>query len=102
LSEGWRDRALDQLKLAMSQADQLGVPELIVDVGQAYVQALLAAGKLEDAASISGKLSTWSQFDWRAAWAQASVYRALGQAAYAEPYLDKAKELAGDRVLPGE
>jgi DNA-binding winged helix-turn-helix (wHTH) protein/tetratricopeptide (TPR) repeat protein len=102
LSEGRRDRALDQLKLAMSQADQLGVPELIVDVGQAYVQALLAAGKLEDAASISGKLSTWSQFDWRAAWAQASVYRALGQAAYAEPYLDKAKELAGDRVLPGE
>ncbi|HUB92049.1 MAG TPA: hypothetical protein VMA74_20165, partial [Dyella sp.] len=101
-SEGQRDRALDQLKLAMSKADAFGVPEYIVDVGQAYAQALLIAGKVEEAASVSGKLSPWGQSDWRAAWTQACVYRALGQAAYAEPYLSKARELAGDRVLPAD
>jgi Flp pilus assembly protein TadD len=101
-NEGRRDQALNQLKLAMSKADAYGVPELIVDVAQAYTQALLAAGKVEDAASVSGKLSTWSQLDWRAAWAQACVYRALGQMPYAEQYQNKARELAGDRVLPAD
>lgn len=101
-SEGRHDQALDQLKLAMSKADAYGVPELIVDVAQAYTQALLGAGKVEDAASVSGKLSAWSQLDWRAAWAQACVYRALGQMTYAEQYQNKARELAGDRVLPAD
>lgn len=101
-NEGRHDQALDQLKLAMNKADAYGVPELIVDVAQAYTQALLDAGKVEDAAAVSGKLSTWSQLDWRAAWVQACVYRALGQVPYAEQYQSKARELAGDRVLPAD
>lgn len=99
-SEGRREHALDQLQLAMSKADAYGVPEFTVDVGQAYAQALLSAGRVEEAASIGGKLSPWSQSDWRAAWIQACVYRALGQMAYAEHYRNKARELAGDRGLP--
>ena len=99
-SEGHHDQALEQLKLAMDKADAWGVPELIVDVGQAYAQALLAAGKVEEASSVGGKLSTWSQLDWRAAWTQACVYHALGQASSSEQYRSKALELAGDRVLP--
>ena len=69
---------------------------------QAYAQALLASGKVEEAASVSGKLSPWSQQDWRAAWTQACVYRALGQTAFARQYRDKAQQLAGDRVLPDD
>jgi DNA-binding winged helix-turn-helix (wHTH) protein/tetratricopeptide (TPR) repeat protein len=98
-SEGRHDQALSQLKLAMSKANELGVPELVVDVGQAYTQALLAAGKVDEAVAVSGQLTTWSQLDWRAAWAQASVYRALGQVSSADHYRQKARELAGDRVL---
>ncbi|GGA37882.1 winged helix-turn-helix domain-containing protein [Dyella nitratireducens] len=101
-SEGHHDQALAQWKLAMSKADEFGVPELIVDIGQAYTQALLAAGNVEEAASVSGKLSTWGQLDWRAAWAQACVYRALGQMAYWEQYRNKARQLAGDRALPAD
>jgi hypothetical protein len=100
--EGRRDQALDQLKLAMSKANEWGVPELIVDVGQAYTQALLAAGKVEEAVAVSGELSTWAQTDWRAAWTQACAYRALGQTSSWERYRQKARELAGDRVLPGD
>jgi DNA-binding winged helix-turn-helix (wHTH) protein/tetratricopeptide (TPR) repeat protein len=101
-SDGRREQALAQLKLAMNKADAYGVPELIVDVAQVYTQALIAAGKMEDAASVSGKLSTWSQVDWRAAWTQACVYRALGQMPYAKQYQSKARQLAGDRVLPAD
>ncbi|GLQ95570.1 hypothetical protein GCM10007901_45260 [Dyella acidisoli] len=99
-SEGRHDQALEQLKLAMDKADAWGVPELIVDAGQAYARALLAAGKVEEASSVGGKLSTWSQLDWRAAWTQACVYHALGQAPSSEQYRSKALALAGDRELP--
>lgn len=99
-NEGRHDQALDELKLAMSKADAFGVPELIVDIGLAYTQTLLATGHVEEAVSASGKLSTWSQVDWRAAWAQACVYRALGQITYWEQYREKARTLAGDRGLP--
>jgi Flp pilus assembly protein TadD len=78
------------------------VPELIVDVGQAYTQSLLAADKVEEAVAVSGELSTWAQLDWRAAWAQACAYRALGQVASWERYRQTARELAGDRVLPAD
>jgi tetratricopeptide (TPR) repeat protein len=101
-SEGRHDQALAQLKLAMSKADELGVPELVVDVGQAYTRALLAAGKVDEAVAVSGQLTTWSQLDWRAAWAQASVYRALGQVSAADQYRQKARELAGDRMLDAD
>lgn len=99
-SEGQREQSLGQLKLAMSKANELGVPELMVDVGQAYTQSLLADGKVEEAVAVSGELSTWAQLDWRAAWAQACAYRALGQVASWERYRQKARELAGDRALP--
>ena len=97
-----REQALDHLKLAMSKANELGVPELIVEVGQTYTQALLGAGKVEEAVAVSGELSNWGQLDWRAAWAQACAYRALGQVASWERYRQKARELAGDRVLPAD
>ena len=101
-NEGQHEQALDHLRLAMSKANELGVPELIVDVGQAYTQSLLAAGKVEEALAVSGELSSWAQLDWRAAWAQACAYRALGQVASWERYRQKARELAGDRVLPAD
>jgi len=99
-AEGHREQALDQLKLAMSKASHLGVPELMVDVGLAYTLALLEDGKVNEATAVSGRLSTWEQLDWRAAWAQACLYRALGSMDAWKQHQRKAAELAGDRVLP--
>ena len=101
-SLGQHDQALSELSVAMNKANELGVPELIVDVGQVYAQALLLAGKVDEAVAVSGQLSAWSQLDWRAAWTQACVYRALGQTPSWAQYRQKARELAGDRVLPGD
>jgi tetratricopeptide (TPR) repeat protein len=101
-SEGHRGEALGELKLALAQSEQLGVPELIVSVGQAYALACLENGSAEQAMAVIGRLSTWDELDWRVAWAQARVYRALGQTSAAENALRKARVLAGDRPLPTE
>jgi DNA-binding winged helix-turn-helix (wHTH) protein/tetratricopeptide (TPR) repeat protein len=99
-SEGHRASALEQLKLAMDQAELLGVPGLIVSVGQGYAIACLETGDTDRAMAIVGRLSTWNGLDWRVAWLEARVYRALGQASAADSALRKAQQLAGDRVLP--
>jgi DNA-binding winged helix-turn-helix (wHTH) protein/tetratricopeptide (TPR) repeat protein len=98
-ANGRPSEAQDQLKLAMNQANRLGVPELKVNVGLAYTLLLLEAGKVDEAAGIGGQLSVWGQQDWRAAWAQACVYRAMGRLESSEQYQRKARELAGDRPL---
>ncbi len=99
-AEGRRETALDLLKQAMNRASRYGVPELIADTGLAYTLALLESGQVSEAFVISGQLSAWGQLDWRVAWAQACVYRAMGQAESWNRYQRKARELAGDRVLP--
>jgi len=96
--EGRRGQALEQLRLAMVKADKLGVPDLIVGVGHAYALALLSAGNVDQAVAISGRLSAWSNADWRAAWVEACTYRALGQAASWEKARVDAQTLAGDRA----
>ena len=99
-AEGRRETALDLLKQAMNRASRYGVPELIADTGLAYTLALLESGQVSEAFVISGQLSAWGQLDWRVAWAQACVYRAMGQTESWNRYQRKARELAGDRVLP--
>lgn len=100
-SEGQHDQALQQLKTAMTAADASGAPEAIVDVGRSYASALLAAGHVDQAVAISGRLSEWAGVDWRAAWVESRVLQALGQGAAADKARSKAQQLAGDRSLPG-
>jgi tetratricopeptide (TPR) repeat protein len=96
---GQREQALDQLKSAMTAADQTGVPELIVDVGHAYAMASLSTGHADQAAAVSGRLSSWNAMDWRAARVEASLLQALGQADAAQKSWATARKLAGDRPI---
>lgn len=97
-SEGQHEQASEQLKLAMALADKIGVPELVVSVGQPYALALLSMGNVDQAVAVSGRLSSWSEQDWRAAWTEACVYQALHQMSTWETYRKKAQSLAGDRA----
>lgn len=99
-NEGQHEQALEQLKLAMAAADKMGVPEVIVDVGQAYALTLLAAGHTDPAVAVSGRLAEWASVDWRAAQVEANVLQALGQGAAAAQAHNTMLRLAGDRVLP--
>jgi tetratricopeptide (TPR) repeat protein len=98
--DGAHDQALAQFKQAVELADKLGVPEVIVSAGKSYALALLAAGQVDQAVAISGRLSSWSQTDWRAAWVEARVYQALGQNDSWQKSHDVAQQLAGDRPVP--
>lgn len=99
-AEGDRKKACEQLGLAMSAAEKLGMPDMIVRVGTAYVLALLDTGNVDQAMAVGGRLSAWSNVDWRAAWAEARVYKALGRTASWEQSRSKAQQLAGDAPLP--
>ncbi|WP_329741424.1 winged helix-turn-helix domain-containing protein [Dyella sp. A6] len=97
---GDRATALDHLKHAMDVAEKMGVPEGIVQVGAPYTLALLATGHVHRAMAVGGVLSAWSATDWRAAWAEACLYGALGHRTAEQQATRRAKRLAGDRSLP--
>jgi DNA-binding winged helix-turn-helix (wHTH) protein/tetratricopeptide (TPR) repeat protein len=99
-AEGHTDAALAHYADALTAAAQRGVPEDLVAVGYAYVPALIAAGRVDEAAAISGRLAPWAERDARAAWVAARTYAALGQGEAAREALARARRLAGERVLP--
>ncbi|MDC8012447.1 winged helix-turn-helix domain-containing protein [Tahibacter soli] len=94
------DAALARYADAMAAAAGRGVPEDVVAVGYAYAPALIAAGRLDEAAAISGRLAPWAERDARAAWVAAGVYAALGQDEAAQTALARARRLAAERTLP--
>ncbi|MBE1161859.1 winged helix-turn-helix domain-containing protein [Dyella acidiphila] len=99
-SSGQHDAALAQMKTAMELAEKFGVPDVVVSTGVPYGLALLAAGKLDQAMAVSGRMSIWSNADWRAAWLEACIYRALGQNDSWNSARARTQQLAGDRPLP--
>lgn len=99
-SEGRREPALHHYADAMASAEHLGVPEWLVAVGYSYAPALIASGQLEQAAVIGGRIGFWADQDMRAAWVQARLHQALGDAKAAQAAQQVAIRLAGERQLP--
>jgi len=96
------DAAIAGYADALARAERLGIPEDIVVVGEPYVEALVDAGQIDRASAISGRLAPWASKDMRAAFAQARVYESLHKADAARDALERARKLAGERLLPGE
>ncbi|MBO9661823.1 winged helix-turn-helix domain-containing protein [Dokdonella sp.] len=96
---GERDDALRRFADAMARATARAIPEEMVRVGLPYVRELLAAGRLDEAASVNGRIAPWAGRDMRAAWSEALVYSALGRAAAAATALERARSLAGERSV---
>ncbi|PZQ14794.1 MAG: hypothetical protein DI564_09840 [Rhodanobacter denitrificans] len=94
------DEALDHYAEALDRAARRAIPEELVAVGQPYVDQLLASGRIEEAVAVNGRIAPWADRDLRAAWSEAAVYRALGQAAPAAAAQARAQRLAGERALP--
>jgi len=94
--------ALAAYGAAMSTATRRGVPAEIVAVGAPYVRALLAAGHIDEAVSVNGRIAPWADRDPRAAAAEASIYKTLKQSTAADAALERARRLAGERLLSAE
>jgi len=100
VAENRPDAALPQFADAMDRAARRGIPEELVAVGQPYVDQLLAAGRVEEAVSVNGRIAPWADRDLRAAWSEAQVYQALGKTTVAAAAHERALRLAGERPLP--
>jgi len=99
-AEGTPLQARTRYADAMARAENIGVPEYLLLAGEPYVENLLAAGRLDEAAAIAGRLGEFAGADARAAWVQALLYTNLHKPAAAQKAYAKARELAGERVLP--
>jgi tetratricopeptide (TPR) repeat protein len=94
------DAALARYGDAMTAVARRGVPEDMVAVGLPYVRNLIAAGRVDEAVSVNGRIASWADRDARAAAAEALVYKALKKTTAADAAFERARRLAGERVLP--
>jgi tetratricopeptide (TPR) repeat protein len=94
------DAALSHYGDAMAAVAKRGIPEEMVAVGLPYVRNLIAAGRVDEAVSVNGRIASWADRDARAAAAEALVYKALKKTTAADAAFERARRLAGERVLP--
>ncbi|MEP7042365.1 MAG: winged helix-turn-helix domain-containing protein [Dokdonella sp.] len=99
VAEGKPDAALRRYADAMTAATARAIPEDMVRVGLPYVRQLIAQHRLDEAVSVNGRIAPWADRDMRAAWSEALVYSALGQATAASSALERARSLAGERSI---
>lgn len=93
-------QALVDFGQAMRLAGEREVPNLEVEVSRSYLCTLVALGRLDEAAAVSGRIAPWADRDLRAAWAQVLTYRALDQADAWSAAAEQARRLTGERPLP--
>jgi DNA-binding winged helix-turn-helix (wHTH) protein/tetratricopeptide (TPR) repeat protein len=92
-SEAW-------FRHAVASADRRGVPAEIVAVVKSRAPALLVAGENEKAATLIGRVASWSERDFDCALLQLRLFHALDAR---EPWfnaLRQAQSLAGEREIP--
>lgn len=87
---------------ALAVADASRMPSDTLVVVQNYGEYLLKTGNLDRAGQVIGRVGPWATGNYAAALLQVRLYRALGQSVPWEAALHKARELAGERVIPAQ
>jgi len=77
-----------------------GVPSEIAAVAASYATALLAHAELDAAAVEIGRVSRWSDGDFRCALLEAQLHAARGDSAGRDAALARVRALAGERPIP--
>jgi hypothetical protein len=80
-------------------AERRAVPAEIAMVASAHAEALIADGDLPAAAVEVGRLSRWSETDFRCAVLEARLYSRLGRDGARRAALAHARALAGERTI---
>lgn len=85
---------------AWSQALAKAIPREMLNVAVSYCGFLFATGQTQEATRIAGHVSRWGQANYDAALLQVRLHHALGQTSAWRRAVDRARQLAGERVLP--
>lgn len=99
---GPRNDALAAAADAVALADRDGSPNDRVRANVLRAQALLDAGRLQDATAVLGELDAYADVDYRVAWLAWKVYERRGDADLARHGFLQAQALRGQRELAGE
>lgn len=102
LSDGHKEAALAAFADALAHAETSAIPDEILSAADPYSEALVDAGKIDEASALAGRVALWSERDMRSALIQARVYDALQNSDAAQRALRRARELAGERPLPAK
>ena len=85
---------------AQAAADAAGVPSVLVATTASHAQWLIAGGRIEEAASLAGRIAPWTQEDFDGAVLRIALFRARGDVDAWRTAVDAAHRLAGERQIP--
>nr|WP_306673911.1 winged helix-turn-helix domain-containing protein [Tahibacter caeni] len=85
---------------ALGRAEDVGLPVLVSLVAQSYVDWLLAQDRRDKAAELAGRVAVWANDDYESALVRVKVFHVLGSRDAWRQSLEKARQLAGERVIP--
>ncbi len=77
------------------------MPAVVATVTQGYVLWLLRAGRLDEAAGLSGRIAAWSAQDFDCALLRVALFHARGERDAWAVALAQARLLAGERPIAG-
>ncbi|TDK31570.1 winged helix-turn-helix domain-containing protein [Luteimonas terrae] len=87
-------------RIAMTRAEQDGVPEEVGQAAYAGTVWLLAHGDRAEATAVVGRIAPWARQDFDLALLQTRLLHALGQSDAWTAALRDARRLAGERIIP--
>jgi tetratricopeptide (TPR) repeat protein len=99
LAEGRTAAALAAFADALARAEKSAIPEDILATASPYADALVDAGRIDEASALAGRVAPWSERDMRSALIEAHVYEAMQNPDAAQRALRRARELAGQRPI---
>jgi DNA-binding winged helix-turn-helix (wHTH) protein/tetratricopeptide (TPR) repeat protein len=97
--EGRAAPALVAYADALARAEKSGIPEDILAVASPYANALVNAGKLDEASAVAGRVASWSERDMRSALVEARVYDAMHNPDAADRAMRRVWQLSGERAF---
>lgn len=85
---------------AQAAADAATVPSVLVATTASHAQWLIGQGRLEEAASLAGRIAPWTADDFDGELLRVALFRARGEHDAWRASLDAARRLAGERAIP--
>lgn len=99
LLEGRDQASLRGFADALARAERSGIPEDILAIASPYAEALVDAGKTDEASALAGRVAPWEEHDMRSALIAARVYDAMQNPEAARRSEHQARKLAGERPI---
>lgn len=97
---GYADVAREHFELALTKAQDRGIPTAVYRAASPYANWLIEQGDLSRASVVAGHVAPWAESHFGAALLQIQLYHAAGDVTAWHRALKRAEALAGERPIP--